>query len=235
MPAPSPASPDVPAPPADVPAPPPVAPDPFRHLRGKKAPPRRKRSYNPLPVPWELAEVDRQKAAARDRARTETPTRVAALPNDPFFARITSADLECPACGTLASFAVDTRGRFLRGENLWEPATQTFTCPACCHAYQLGVLAWTRVTARVRRPAADALPTPRQTARLRQLLAGGVWARGTLPDEAPINRELRTPCPCTPEAQTHGVPVPHPNCELHGPLAQTPPDALTQERKQAKK
>lgn len=223
------------APPAPAPAPPPPGQGPDVRAptpRGLHKVYRADRAAKRSPLfAWE------HKAAQQAEDATLPPTVRTRLPNDPFFARITGVDLECPQCGALATFTTTLRGKVKQSDaRTWDPQTQTFSCPTCGRAVQLGILAWTRVAPSTRVVPPDIVPTPRQASRLRQLLTAGYWARGGLTQrKARVNAILddapHTVCRCDPETQTAGWPVPHPSCPLHGPLGrQTEDERVTQAR-----
>lgn len=132
------------------------------------------------------------------------------------FARIHSIDFECPRCGEIHSIK---QGRRHPG---WNPRTGTQTC-TCGLSVQLGVLLYPTTAGKP--PAAqipeDWIPTPRQSAAIRQLLVGIHLAERHRRPRGPHARNVAGP-PCTcvlePGNEAAGqVPrvVRHPGCPIH--------------------
>ena len=124
-----------------------------------------------------------------------------------FFGRIASAQMECPACGTVMRFG--GRGRQAR---YWNKMTNRVKCPSCSRTYQLGLLAWP-----VRRKRGsytvphDQLPNDRQRGEIRAQM-GSVWM--TAP-RTHWSENTNLTCTCQPGGSDNWVP-PHPHCPLHG-------------------
>ncbi len=124
-----------------------------------------------------------------------------------FFARIYSAQMECPACGAVLTFG--GRGRPAR---YWDRMINRIKCPWCSHTYQLGLLAWpVRRKRGSWRVPADHLPSAHQRARIRAEIRG-VWMTEPRTHWSDITNLT---CTCHPGGSESAVP-PRPQCPIHG-------------------
>lgn len=105
-------------------------------------------------------------------------------PGDRFFARIKSADLECPKCGNI--YLIGATGKAKRG--YYDSKTSRFRCPHCGLVLVLGVIGWLPQRGRpLQGPPRDQVPTPRQALAMRRKMAGH-WSEERLERKAPANR-----------------------------------------------
>ena len=123
-----------------------------------------------------------------------------------FFARILSADMECPTCGAVLRFG----GRGRRAQ-YWDRVTNRLKCPHCRRTYQLGVLAWPVM----RRPGSTRTPEDhrRPTRRRGEIPAyeRGFWMTEPRGCRAEITNLT---CMCEPGTEPSGLP--RSRCPIHG-------------------
>ena len=105
-------------------------------------------------------------------------------PGDRFFARIKSADLECPHCGNI--YLIGATGKAKRA--YYDARTSRFRCPHCGLVLVLGVIGWRPPMGRpLKGPPPDQVPTPRQALQMRRDHAA-IWTEGRLERKGPANR-----------------------------------------------
>jgi len=101
---------------------------------------------------------------------------------DRFFARIRSADLECPRCGNI--YFVGGAGRSRRG--YYDRKTSRFRCPHCGLVLVLGMIAWLPPLGRPS-VAPDQVPTVRQALAMRRA-HDAIWPEKAVGFREPANR-----------------------------------------------
>lgn len=138
------------------------------------------------------------------------------------FARVHALDFECPRCATLHSIKA---GKRYPG---WNPRAGLFRCPSCRLALQIGVLLYPTAQGAPghHTTASDWIPTPRQSAALRQLQTGIHLAESARRSYGPGPRnQVGASCTCILEslpARPGQDPIAleyrtvrHPNCPIH--------------------
>ncbi len=124
-----------------------------------------------------------------------------------FFARIDSAQMECPSCGAVLRFG--GRGR---QAHYWDRFANRIKCPWCSRTYQLGLLAWpVRRNRRWGGIPADHLPDDRQRTHIRAE-PRGVWMTEPRTQWSDVTNLT---CTCHPGGSESAVP-PRPRCPIHG-------------------
>lgn len=87
-----------------------------------------------------------------------------------FFARLLSAELSCPRCGSVTRINTRRSGKTTsRLSAIWDPRASRWTCPGCSLVLVLGVIAWSPDVGSPAYPPHDQIPTLLESAGLRHL------------------------------------------------------------------
>lgn len=151
---------------------------------------------------------------------------MARMPHPPnatrFFARVISAVLECPKCGTVAALGRGISG--LTPTQGWDPTTARWKCHGCSKTYLIGLIAWpvrmggwTTGTKPM-----DQVPNERQLAQMRGE-AGGYWMEEEYaqPRHKPEHTNVTARCTC-PQDDRGEITV-SAECAIHGKYYQGEP------------